>query len=158
MSLEDSVNGQSDSPPEAVEGGTARRRLGAWSACLIFLGSVGAQLITGAFVGLVAGVRLALSGANLQDPATLERRKRAIEAPAVVLGMIVAGVVVVLLARYFARGALGDRSANGIAWARGPVAALTLGFSVGGLLSLGYLLVTSLLIPPAPELSLGPMA
>jgi membrane protease YdiL (CAAX protease family) len=72
--------------------------------------------------------------------------------------MVVAGVVVVLLARHFARGALGDRSADGIAWARGTMAALILGCSVGGLLSLGYLLVTSLLLPPDPELSLGPMA
>jgi membrane protease YdiL (CAAX protease family) len=158
MSLEENTNGQSDSPPETVAGGTARRRLGAWSAFLIFLGYVGAQLITGAFVGLVAGVRFALSGANLQDPAALERLKRTIEAPAAVLGMVVAGIVAVLLVRYFAREAIGDRSADGIAWARGTVAALMLGFGVGGLLSLGYVLVTSLLIPPAPDLSLGPLA
>jgi membrane protease YdiL (CAAX protease family) len=72
--------------------------------------------------------------------------------------MVVAGSVVVLLTRHFARGSLGDRSADGIAWARGTMAALIFGFSVGGLLSLGYLLVTSFLLPPDPELSLGPMA
>jgi membrane protease YdiL (CAAX protease family) len=157
-SPEDRYEEQADAPTDAVETNEPTRGLGAGSALLILLGYLGTQLLSGVLIAVVANIGLTLSRANLDDPSTRARLQSAIEASVIMVSVMLSGFVLVLLVRYFARGAIGGRSAEGIAWSGGTVAELTLGGLVGGLLGLGYVLVASWLFPPPPDFSIGPLA
>jgi membrane protease YdiL (CAAX protease family) len=137
------------------EPGAAGRPFGAARALLILLLYLALQLGVGLLTGIVVAIRMAMAGADPQDPATLERLQRALEAPAAALGLGVAALVVVPLVRSLAGDALADRSRLGVAWARGSAWALACGLSAGALLASGYLLVIAL-FPPASPFVPGP--
>ena len=127
----------------------------AWSALFILAAYMASQIAGSALVGVVVGLMAGVNGHNLEDPATLAQLTGAIAAPAAVVGILLGGIVILNLTRYF----LGPSSTfrQGIGWSRGRSSDLALGFAAGGLLAVSYLSVAVFLVQAAPETPTGPV-
>lgn len=136
----------------------ARPPLGAVRALLIFALYLLAQFVTGAFVVFAITAWYAAAGGDLESPALQAYVNRVGNSAAALVGAIVSGMVVIAMARAYARGKICDCSADGIAWSRGTLGHLISGFLVGCCLSIAYLYVTSTLFSPSPDMPQGPLA
>jgi membrane protease YdiL (CAAX protease family) len=139
----------------ATDAREARPPLRAARALLIFALHLLAQLVTGVFVGLGIAAWYAASGGELESPAFQAYVNRVGSSAGPLVGAIVSGIVVIAMTRAFAHGKIRECSADGIAWSRGILGHLISGFLVGCCMSIAYLYVASVLIPPSPEMPKG---
>ena len=130
--------------------------LGATRALLIFAVYIASQFVASVLLGVVVGLTYALSG--VQDPDAISVISSSVQGPVLVIGLIVSALIVVQMVRRFAPGSIKDRSKDGIGWSLGEPAYLLSGLVIGITLGLGYLSVASVLVPPDPEMSRGPLA
>jgi membrane protease YdiL (CAAX protease family) len=142
-------------PPPAV------RELRAGRAIAIFAAYLGVQLLVGMAIGMgavvwiiaVHGMR-ALAGADGQE--TAASIIQAVAIPASVVGLVVAGGVVFLLARWALAGPVGAPAWQAIGWSRAARRQVLLAAVAGAIIAMVYLAV-AVLAPPPPSTKLGPI-
>lgn len=130
--------------------------LGAGSALTIFLAYVMAQALGGGLVALVAGLSAGLSGFDLRDPIVSSALERTLMAPAAIVGMLLAGAVLLQLIRYYERPAADSALPAGLGWSGAPWPELRLACATGALVGIAYLWLVNEALPPQPGGRLGP--
>lgn len=144
--------------PEEYETASRASRLNGWTALIIFLAYVAAQLVSGLVVVAVMGAWYFIDGQDLHDPAVREAFSRAALVPTAVFGMIASILVVVSLTLRMAPAAVTDRSEKGIAWCQGDSRMLWVGIVIGASFAFTFLPLIGWLFPPDPDMTLGPVA
>ena len=126
-------------------------RLHAGSALLILAAYVGAQFAGGALAGLAGALAVAVNGYDLSDPDLLASVIQIVTAPAAVVGVLLGGIVLLSLTRYFLPSCPRGGFPEDLGWRSGSWRDLHFGLAGGALLGLGYLVLAEFLAPTRPE-------
>jgi membrane protease YdiL (CAAX protease family) len=116
------------------------------------------QGVTGFLIGLGNAVIASLQGANLQDPQVLAQVSQQAVIIATFLGFLLAGTIVLYLSTHWFPKKIYDRGMTGAAWKIGPPQSQVLGFGVGLLIAISYLVLAPLMSTPPAEDSMGPFS
>ncbi|MCI5148025.1 MAG: CPBP family intramembrane metalloprotease [Candidatus Electrothrix sp. MAN1_4] len=135
-----------------------RPQLRAGRAFALFALFFATQLLTGLIIGFAISVFAALRGANLQAPDVLAQINQQVTLLATIVGFVLASFIVISLAiRWFPK-EIQEGIMTGAAWKIGQPRFLALGFGVGPLIAISYLVLSPLMSTPSDENALGPFA
>lgn len=140
-------------------GGTVTlTNLHASSALLILFAYIGAQFAGAALVGFFAALGAGVNGHDLTNPDLLGQITRMVTAPAAVVGVLLGGMVLLRLTRYFEGCSAHSGFSEHIGWRWGSWWDLTFGLACGALLGLTYLMAAAFLSPAQTWTPSGPLA
>jgi membrane protease YdiL (CAAX protease family) len=136
----------------------AKPQLRAGRAFALFALFLIIQTLTGFLIGMGNAVIAALQGANLQDPQVMAQVNQQAIVLATLIGFFLASAIVLFLSiRWFPQ-KIHDRTMTGAAWKSGPPRSLLLGFGIGLLIAISYLVLAPLMSTPPGEENMGPFA
>ncbi len=136
----------------------AKPQLRAGRAFALFALFLIIQTLTGFFIGGLSAVIAGLQGANLRDPHVLAQVSQQAVIFATLVGFLLAGIIVLYLSiRWFPQ-EIQEGTMNGAAWEIGTPQPLLLGFGVGLLIAISYLVLAPLMSTPPAEDSMGPFS
>lgn len=142
-------------PPDRPDE-SRRFRLKAGPAVVILAAFFGLQVLIGMMVGFVFGIITAIQKHTLHTPEAVNELKDMILAPAAVLGLLVAGCIILLISRYWFREEIHDPGPFGGAWAFGSAKPVFGGLFCGAATAVIYLLLTNTV--SQPDTPMGPLS
>ena len=135
----------------------SEKELNSKSATIIFLSYSLTQLFVGFFSGLLASIFYLVIKQGAKTREGLETFISSLQLPFSLLAMFSAAAVMILLSLRYGKSVLKNRSNFGIAWVSGSYIQIIIGFFLGIIIAIGYILLAVYLFPPDPEAPLSPL-